>query len=279
MPSCHFLGRVYVTQFFEFAERAHDIKPKPLARNVRETRRKLLLRGRYRFSVYALVFIGALFWCANTGIHVFGDPQLHWGHKVFDSVDHPMNFVLNRVNNFYTWVILLPFVGHIVIFSTIQLVRTTKRASIAGSLQYDLLNPDRRGGFIAIDRLHMTLNCLIAILYIQVALHTETFERMNIDHAIAYFSATVFLLCGNSVFFWPIRADVGKLKLAALNRQKCRVYRNEPQSLEVLKFFYELNSRRFEAFSFAIKAFALVVPAVVKAAPFFFGTPSQLILL
>lgn len=144
---------------------------------------------------------------------------------------------------------------------------------------YDLLNPDRCGGFVSVERAHVVLNFVIAIVYVQITLHIETFVRMNAEHALAYAAATLVLLFGNTMFFGGTYQRIKKLRFDALNEQKERVYKNDALSLEILKFFYDHPRSRFSAMTFATKAIAIIVPAIVKAAPALFESSKNFILL
>jgi hypothetical protein len=273
-----YLARLYYENVCAFRESKAINRAAPVEKGLSELRRMILLHGRFVLAAYGLVLVGSAFWVANTGIHVFGNVESHWG-KVFDSVDHPLGFFLNRANNFYTWMILLPLCGHVMAFSTIQLVRTIATAADSDALKYDLLNPDRCGGYVSIARAHLILNVVIAIVYIQVTLHTETFMRMNLDHATAYAAATLVLLFGNTVFLGGIQRRIRRLRTDALNERKDRVYKNDALSLEILKFFYEHPKNGFSLANFATKTVAVLVPAVMKAAPALFDKAPSFMLL
>lgn len=274
-----YLARLYYENVCGFAESKAIKRAGAINEELAQLSEMVLLQGRFRFILYGLIFTGLAFWIANTSIHVFGDVELHWGHKVFDSLDHPFGFYLNRINNFYTWMIVLPFCGHVMIFCTLQLVRAVTAAADRKVVTYDLLNPDRCGGFVSIERAHVVLNLVIAIVYVQITLHAETFVRMNAEHALAYAAATLLLLFGNTIFLGNIHQRIKELRLDALNAQKERVYKNHPLNLEILKFFYEHRRNRFSVANFVTKAIAIAVPALVKAAPALFGSFQPFILL
>src|SRR5260370_9250243 len=87
----------------------------------------------YQSLVYLLAVIGAVYWISNVGFHVIGNPEIRWGHKVFDSPDHRLTFCASRLHNFYTWLIVFPLSGHVMIYTTILLrliieVATRERA-------------------------------------------------------------------------------------------------------------------------------------------------------
>src|SRR6185437_3011378 len=113
--------------------------------------------GRYELSLYGLVVFGALCWALNIGTHLFGDPMATWG-PVLDSTNHPWSFVAMRIHNLYTWLIIMPLVVHVTVFSSIQLRRVMTIASDNGALRYDLLNPDQRGGFGFVDNALIAFN-------------------------------------------------------------------------------------------------------------------------
>src|SRR5262249_15042739 len=105
------------------------------------------LRGRFSLLLYFLMTIGAVNWLLNVAANIAGGREIRWGYKFFDSPDHPLTFSVSLIHNFYTWLIILPLVGHVVICTSQQLHQAFARASRKGAIRYDLLNPDRRGGF------------------------------------------------------------------------------------------------------------------------------------
>lgn len=167
-----------------------------------------LLRGRYQLIVYGLSFVGLLFWMANTGFHVFGNPEARWGYKVFDSIDHPIGFALNRLNNFYTWMVVLPVCGYMLAITTGHLVRAVNLAADRNAIRYDLLNPDRCGGFAPVERAHLLFNIIVALVYVEIVLHIGTFMRMNAEHMLAYACATLLLLFGNTLFLGSLNRRI-----------------------------------------------------------------------
>jgi hypothetical protein len=225
------------------------------------------MEGKYRFPMYLFIVIGAIFWAANVGVHLFGDPVAQWGHKVFDSKDHRLSFYASRLHNAYTWLLVLPLVGHVVIFASIQLRRVVNYAAQTGALRYDLLNPDQRGGFLFIERSHFVFNTLLAIVYVQITIHIGTFERMNAEHIVAYVLATLVLLFGNRIFLGDIYSMIDTLRLDALNTTKEKVYRNDTLSFEILKYCNERRVSRFSVVNLITKALAIAISAAVKFAP------------
>lgn len=102
---------------------------------------------------------------------------------------------------------------------------------------------------------------------------------MNAEHVLAYTVATMFLLFGNTIFLGGVHRRIRVLRNEALNEQKERVYKSDALSLEILKFFYEHRRSRFPLLNLATKAVAVVVPAIIKAAPSLLSSSSPFILL
>jgi hypothetical protein len=48
--------------------------------------------------MFLLVSIGTAFWLSNIGFHLFGNPEIRWGRKVFDSPDHWLSFLASRLH-------------------------------------------------------------------------------------------------------------------------------------------------------------------------------------
>jgi hypothetical protein len=225
------------------------------------------LQGKYRYIMYFLVILGTLFLVSNAAIHIFGNPVARWG-LVFDSLDHPWSFVGGRLHNVYTWVVIMPFVVHVVICSSIQLRRAMAVASNKSALQYDLLNPDQRGGFGFIDKSLLAYNVIAALVYIEVTMHIETFSRLNLEHVIDYVILTALLVGVNKMFFADMYAAVKRLRLESLNRVKDEVFKNNSLSFEILKYCYERRVRTLSVANFLVQAGAIAAPGVVKYWPF-----------
>lgn len=225
------------------------------------------MHRKHRFSMYLLVTIGALFWLSNVGFHVIGNPEVRWGHKVFDSPDHPLTFLASRLHNFYTWLIIMPLVGHVVIYSSVQLRQAIKIASRDGALTYDLLNPDKRGGFVFVDKAAIAFNVVIALVYIQVTMHVETFATVNTEHFIAYIALTVLLVGINRMFLGSIYGTIKTLRLESLNEVKNKVYMNDKMSFEILKYCYEQRVSASSILNFMVNPGAIVVSGIVKIWP------------
>ena len=225
------------------------------------------MQRKYQLMIYPLVGLGSLIWASNFAYQVFGDPVVRWGHRVFDSPDHPLTFSASRAHNFYTFLVIMPLVGYVVTCSSIQLRRAIATAWSKGKLKYDLLNPDQRGGFGFVDRAHIAFNVVLALIYIQITMHIETFARMNTEHVIGYIVLTVLLVGGNRIFLGDINTKIKTLKLESLNKVKDKVYEDDNLSFEILKYCYERGISASSIVNFAVKAGAILVPGIVKFWP------------
>lgn len=225
------------------------------------------MRGTHGFLFYGFVVLGVVAWLSNVSGHVFDSPEARWGHKVFDSLDHPATFVASRIHNIYTWIFILPLLAHVVIYATLQLRRAVTSAYGEGALSYDVLNPDRRGGFGFVDRANFIFNTVAALTYVQVTMHIGTFEKMNPEHITAYIAVTVTLLVVNKVFLGDMYARINALKLASLNKIKEQVYAENKFSFEILKYCYERRVSTLSIADFAVKAAAILVPGIVRVWP------------
>lgn len=239
----------------------------PIERSVSTLTAMIKMHRKHQFLIYLLVTIGALFWLSNVGFHVIGNPEVRWGHKVFDSPDHPLTFLASRLHNFYTWLIIMPLVGHVVIYSSIQLRQAILIASRDGALTYDLLNPDKRGGFVFVDKANIAFNVVVALIYIQVTLHVETFARMNTEHLVAYIALTALLVGTNRMFLGSIYGIIKTLRLESLNKVKDKVYMNDKMSFEILKYCYEQRISASSIVKFMVNPGAIIVSGIVKIWP------------
>jgi hypothetical protein len=242
------------------SEAVVDIKPiKPAL--VRFT---AMIRGHKRFLsiLIILVVVGAALWTSNVMSHVLYDPQVRWGHKVFDSRDHPLSFIASRFHNLYTWLVILPFVVHVMIVTTFHLRRMITLAYEKKALKYDLLNPDERGGFRFVDNALTAFNLVVALIYVQITLHILTFEKINPDHAIGYGLLTVALI-GINWFFFDIYEKIKTLRFESLNELKDRIF-DDKLNFDVLKYCMEQKSSLFPFETIAIKAVGIIIPPLAK---------------
>ena len=224
------------------------------------------MHGRAGFLVGGFILAGAIFWLGNVAFHIFGNPEIKWGHKVFDSTDHPLSFVASRVHNLYTYLLIMPFVGHVMIVTTCQLKQAIKFGSDKKALKYDLLNPDQRGGFGFVDNAHIAFNAVVALIYVQFTLHLLTF-KMNPEHIIGYIILTVTLIGINWVFLGDIYAKIRTLRFESLNELKHRVF-DEKLNFDVLKYCLEQKTSIFSTATVAIKTAGIIIPLIVKTWPY-----------
>jgi hypothetical protein len=227
------------------------------------------MEGRNINLTYRLIALGGLFFLANLGTLLFGNPLAKWG-PVYDSLDHHWSFVAGRIHLLYSWLVIMPIAVHVILVSTIQLRNMMTIASRDDILTYDLLNPDQRGGFSFVDNALIAFNFIVALVYVEVTLHIETFRRMNFEHMFDYAVLTLLLIGINRMFFAHIYSTIKKLRLESLNRLKDDVFRNRDDKLsfEILKYCYERRVNMASVASFVIKAGAIAVPQIVRSWPF-----------
>lgn len=269
LGNCFFLylARAYYEVVHSIRESKAVTDGGPIESPLRELVSMMRTEHRYRFLIYLLIIVGSLFWLSNVGFHLIGSPEVRWGHKVFDSPDHKLTFCASRAHNLYSWLIVLPILGHTMICTSIQLRRMIQAAAQKHALQYDLLNPDQKGGFLFIEKAHVIFSAVIALLYIQITLHIETFERMHVDHVMAYLVVTLLLLSINRLFLGEIYIVINTLKLEALNRVKEKVYRDDKLSFDILKYCYDHRINEFSLVNFSIKVGAILASGLIKAWP------------
>jgi len=225
------------------------------------------LRDRHKFLLYGFITVGVVAWLSNVSGHLFDNPEIRWHYKVFDSLDHPYTFVASRLHNIYTWIIVAPLLGHVLICASVQLKRAVAITARECALAYDLLNPDRRGGFWFVDSSNILFNVITAMAYVQVTMHIGTFDVMHAEHIVAYVSLTVILIVVNKIFLGDIYATIRVLKLEELNKVKNNVYRDNKLSFEILKYCYERRGGILPFANAAIKAAAILGPGITKIWP------------
>lgn len=242
------------------------VKTAAIEEALSDLRAMIRMRRKYQW-VYLMIVVGAIAWLLNVKFHVIDDPEVKWGHKVFDSPDHLLTFIASRLHNIYTWLIIIPLLAHVTLSSSFQLKRALETASRENALTYDLLNPDQRGGFGFVDGANIIFNVIAALAYVQVTLHIGTFERMNAEHVIAYVTLTVLLIVINRMFLGGVYATIKTLRIESLNKVKDNVYNDDKLSFEILKYCYERRVGMLSVINFVIKAGAIVIPGVLKLWP------------
>lgn len=221
----------------------------------------------FGFLLGGFFVFGAVLWFRNFRVHVFGNPEVYWGHKVFDSRDHFLSFLASRFHNVYTLLVIMPFVAYVIILSSFQLREMIKVTTEKAALKYDLLNPDQRGGFSFVDRANIVFNVFAALVYIQITLHIETF-KMNAEHIVGYIILTLFLILINRIFMGGIYATINNLRRTALNTVKEKAFNDDKMSFEILKYCYERRINTMSILNFLINPGALVTSGIVKLWPF-----------
>jgi hypothetical protein len=240
------------------------VKTAPIEEALSSLSSMIRMRANYQLWVYLIMIVGAIVWLLNVKSHVLDNPEIKWAHKVFDSTDHPLSFIATRLHGLYMALIVMPFLGHVMISTSIQLRRALATAWCEGALTYDLLNPDQRGGFRFVDNANILSNVVAALVYLQITLHIRTFEIMNSEYVIGYVALTVLLIVINRMFLGDIYVKIKALRLESLNDLKKNVYNDDKMSFEILKYCYERRVSALTILSGAIKAGAIVIPTVLK---------------
>jgi hypothetical protein len=240
------------------------VKPAPVDEALSSLRSMIRMHGNYHLWVYLIMIVGAIVWLLNVKAHILGNPEIKWAHRVFDSKDHPLSFIATRLHGLYMALIVMPFLGHVMISTSVQLRRALATAWYEGALTYDLLNPDQRGGFRFVDHANILSNIVAALLYLQITLHIRTFEIMNPEYIIGYVALTILLILMNRMFLGDIYAKIKVLRLESLNNLKRSVFNDDKLSFEILKYCYERRVSPFTIASAAIKTGAIVIPTVLR---------------
>ncbi|MCG8509964.1 MAG: hypothetical protein MI741_12120 [Rhodospirillales bacterium] len=217
--------------------------------------------------LFLFSFVGLAAWTSNLSFHLFGDPVVHWGSPVFDSIDHPASFVANRVQNIYSWVLLYPVCGYVIVFSTFLVSRQIRRSNGLRLKKFDLLHYDRHGGYRFVERANLLMNLIGAVILVQVAAHSGTFQ-INPEHILSFAAATVFLLFANTFFFGAIFTDIDELRRAATHEWRDRIYKGETLGLEVLRYYEDARTARFSLLNLLTRVLAITVSIGLKLLPF-----------
>src|SRR5215210_7652594 len=162
-----YLGKNYYSAVCSICASKVIVDSTPIEKSLSSLRGEIEMRGKSTFLIYLGIIIGMLAWLSNVSSHILGNPQVRWGYKVFDSPDHPLTFWASRIHNFYTWMIIMPFLGYVIVVSSHQLWKMMAGAARENALKYDLLNPDQRGGFAFVDKAAIAFNLIAVFVYLQ----------------------------------------------------------------------------------------------------------------
>jgi hypothetical protein len=237
----------------------------PIDRSIALLTDMIKLRGRYNLYLYFLMTVGALFWVSNVAIYVAGFPEIRWGYKVFDSIEHPLTFFVSRIHNFYTWLIIMPFVVYVVTCSSLQLRRAIVIAFREGALTYDLLNPDQRGGFGFLRKAQIAFNVITGLIYIQLFLYSLDKLLQGLPgNVTSYITLTSLLIWINVIFFSDIYKQIKTVRFESLDRLKDKVYQDDKLSFDILKYCYERRVNWYLIISIVIQAAAIIIAGIAK---------------
>lgn len=239
------------------------VKSGPIDKSLASLTAMIELRGRYGFFIYMLLIVGFLVWLMNLNIYLLGNPEIRFGLKVFDSPDHPVTFSVTRVHGFYTWLIIMPLVAHVVTFSSLQLRRAMGIATREGALRYDLLNPDGRGGFGFLRKAQVGFSVITGLVYVQILLYSLDRILRTVPEAVVSFGiVTIMLVSVNLTVFPDIYKQIKKLRFESLDRLKDKVYENDRLSFEILRYCYERRINWYLIISIAVQAVAILIAGI-----------------
>ena len=264
-----YLAKKYINSIILISQNTSLYKNDIIIRKVEEYKSRVCLEDRLQGIYYLFIFIGLTAWIINVSFHVFGDSTQHWGGLVFDSRDHPLGFMFNRINNFYSWIFVLPTCLYVITISSIQFWEIIKEASLLRGIKYDLLNPDKFGGFSFVEKGHIFLNLSIAIIYIQIVSHIITFELLNLEHILSYIFITLAFVFGNSFYMSLLNTKIEEMRIKTLNHYKKKIYNNDALSFDIFKYYQETYSNRSFLSSTntivnLMKALSISLPILIK---------------
>jgi len=261
-----YLARLYYANVMKAASAVSGGHEQDLEPEITTIRDATTGERNYVGTVYLFAFVGLAAWLTNVTFHVLGLAPQHWGHKVFDSPDHPLLFLLNRLNNLYTWVLITPLCAHVFLWPTLLLPRVFEAAIARGFARFELLHWDRAGGFIAAENAKTIFNVALAVIYLEVTLHTGTFRVAHLDHILVVASATAALLFGNLWAFNRLNKQLALLREREMETRRRRVYEDDSLSFQILKFAQEARPPRLVT-TVALKAIPIASSFVLKVAP------------
>lgn len=220
-------------------------------------------------AFYFMAFIGFCFVVSNVSLQLLGETEKHWRGDVFDSPLHPATSVLNKLFLLYSWGVLVPFCAYISIFTSLYISHLAKIISETKDIKYDLLNPDRAGGFSEILAPRIYLNIGASILYLQITLYTIVFQGANIEHYVGYFFVTLLLIFGNFFIFWKIDQAVEMKRIEAISATKEDAYKGDALKLDIFKYYMETFGKRtlqmrLTRIIVSVKSVAIIIPPIIK---------------
>jgi hypothetical protein len=154
--------------------------------------------------------------------------QAYYGHDTFDSILHRWSFVVNRVNLFTSWCIVVPLFGSYLFAHTLAIRQIFRRCDKHRLVAFKIGHPDRHGGFAFfgwLDTLYVA--GLVATLG-EVALLIITHRRVTLGNLAGILAITIGAILISLLSIYEIlrvvkrRETTMKLTSFMRGRRQCR---------------------------------------------------------
>jgi len=174
-----------------------DVLTKPFLRAV-------TLQNPY-FWVYALlVIIGLLGWVNNLRQTI--DPIAVYGNDVFDAYYYQWGYYANKINLFYSWVVVYPLVGYLLVAMSVSIRFILVRSKEAELLQLTVVHPDGSYGLFNLGILNIALLVPYVLSFSVVYMLLLTHETTYASVIVALGGLSFALVAASFLTIGPISA-------------------------------------------------------------------------
>lgn len=174
---------------------------------------------------YFMSFIGIL--CLISQTIKLLEPLYYYKHDTFDSIIHPYSFIVNRINLFVSWCIVIPlFFSYLLIY----LYHTnvfTKKINRHQLLAFVVEHPDRCGGYSFVGNLNIfyMLGLLIAVIESMLLMYTHS--KADTSNLLPIIAATIAFISLSYFSIYETTKSIRQLGANIKNRDYKRIRKNK----------------------------------------------------
>jgi hypothetical protein len=189
--------------------------PAPLRRIVRRKIVLLALRDRFRYFLVLGSIAGLFYTIVN--LRWVMDPERFYGTMTFDSPDHLLVFVVNRLHVAFMLVVVIPTGLFVCISVTSFMHRVLKFMSGENLLEIDLFHSDNCGGLSEFGTLNAQVMGIYVCITANIIMNMESHRSHIRMHILPLLVMTALIIFQSIAAVYYIHRCVHAKRLEALN--------------------------------------------------------------
>lgn len=170
-------------------------------------------QNRSKYVYIMLVLVGLFGWINN--IHQTIEPLQYYGNDVFDGYKHTIGFYLNKVNLFYSWVIVYPAVIYTVVSLSVITRQMLLAAVRSNVLRFDASHPDGCYGMSIFGRFNVLLLTPYLVIYLVVYSLLTTHHNRYLSITLPLVALSVVFIAVSIATIRPISSEASKARKRA----------------------------------------------------------------